>query len=235
MSEKAPAARTPESTKREQNMRSMAPTLLERVGVVVASRMVRGMQFVEVQPADAPPMVVWVKCAWKPGTHGNCAVQMAFPGKEDRAHTGDEVIRIVSEKAERAGLLLGLRLPESNLPELGESNLQAGGFKARPARAESKRRGGDHGPAGPLVVYMAGKRKRTSSLPYAQSRIKREPLTSNGQGFAATSVLACPEARHGFSRYQRWLQAGTSATPVSGLRGHRLVERVGLCRPDGGR
>lgn len=103
MSEKTPAARTPESAKREQNMRRMAPTLLERTGTVVESRMVRGMQFVEVQPTQAPRMVVWVKCAWKPGNHGNCAVQMAFPGKEERAHTGDEVIRIVSEKAERAG------------------------------------------------------------------------------------------------------------------------------------
>ena len=57
---------------------------------------------VTVQPLSGPPLVAWVKCAWKPGNSGNCAVQMAFPGKEDRAHTADDVVNVVVEKTKRA-------------------------------------------------------------------------------------------------------------------------------------
>jgi 5-methylcytosine-specific restriction protein A len=61
------------------------------------------MQFVTVEPESGSRMVVWVKCAWKPGKHGNCAVQMAFPSKEERAYTPEEVTTIVTEKVGRAG------------------------------------------------------------------------------------------------------------------------------------
>jgi 5-methylcytosine-specific restriction protein A len=103
MADKTAYARTPESESREVTMRALAPKLLGHLGPITEERKVRGMQFVTVEPESDGKMVVWVKCAWKPGKHGNCAVQMAFPGKEERAHTPEEVITIVTEKVERAG------------------------------------------------------------------------------------------------------------------------------------
>ena len=102
MTDKTPYARTPESESREVTMRALAPQLLGRLGPITEDRTVRGMQFVTVEPESGSKMVVWVKCAWKPGKHGNCAVQMAFPSKEERAHTPEEVITIVTEKVGRA-------------------------------------------------------------------------------------------------------------------------------------
>jgi len=60
------------------------------------------MQLVTVQPPLGPARVVWVKCAWKPGASGACAVQMAFPSKEHRPHTADDVINTVVEVTKRA-------------------------------------------------------------------------------------------------------------------------------------
>lgn len=102
MAEKKPYSRSPQSTMREENMRALAPRVLGGLGVVRGSRSAQRMQMVDVQPLVGSPMVVWVKCAWAPGKHGNCAVQMAFPGKEKRAHTAQECVRIVAEKAARA-------------------------------------------------------------------------------------------------------------------------------------
>jgi len=103
MSEKTPYSRSPESNSREISMRKeVAPLVLKKLGEIISDRKVSGMQMVTVQPISGPPLVVWVKCAWKPGNSGNCAVQMAFPGKEDRAHTADDVINVVVEKTKRA-------------------------------------------------------------------------------------------------------------------------------------
>jgi hypothetical protein len=103
MSEKTPYSRTPESSAREESMRKeVAPSVLKNLGQVISDRKISGMQMITVQPLSGPPLVVWVKCAWKPGNSGNCAVQMAFPGKEDRAHTADDVVKVVVEKTKRA-------------------------------------------------------------------------------------------------------------------------------------
>lgn len=102
MVDKTPYARTPESESREVTMRALAPQILERLGSITDERKVRGMQFVTVEPEPGSTMVIWVKCAWKPGRNGSCAVQMAFPGKKERAHTPEEVLTIVTEKVGRA-------------------------------------------------------------------------------------------------------------------------------------
>ena len=103
MTEKTPYSRSLESNSRERKMRTqMVPSILTTLGELVSDRKVNGMQMVTVQPPSGPPLVVWVKCAWKPGTSGNCAVQMAFPSKEDRAHTAEEVVNVVEEKTKRA-------------------------------------------------------------------------------------------------------------------------------------
>ena len=100
--EKKPYSRSAESIEREMSMRALAPLLLEKLGSIKGNRTKQRMQFVDVQPPTGAPIVVWVKCAWRPGRNGNCAVQMAFPGKKKRAHTAEEVVRIVTEKVERA-------------------------------------------------------------------------------------------------------------------------------------
>lgn len=105
MSEKTAYARTKESNNREKTMRKdLAPAILMKLGDIVSDRNVSGMQFITVQPQSGPQMVVWVKCAWKPGTSGNCAVQMAFPSKEDRAESPEDVVSVVVEKTKRAEL-----------------------------------------------------------------------------------------------------------------------------------
>lgn len=103
MSEKTPYSRTEESNKREEKIRKeLAPAILRKLGDIVSDKNVKGMQFIGIQPQSGPPMVVWVKCAWKPGTSGNCAVQMAFPGKGERAQSSEDVISVVVEKTKRA-------------------------------------------------------------------------------------------------------------------------------------
>lgn len=103
MSEKTPYSRSEESNSREISMRKeLAPWVLKNLGEIISDRKVSGMQMVTVQPLSGPPLVVWVKCAWKPGNSGNCAVQMAFPSKEERAHTADDVVNVVVEKTKRA-------------------------------------------------------------------------------------------------------------------------------------
>lgn len=103
MPEKTPYSRTQESNNREKTMRKeLAPAVLKKLGSIVSDRNASGMQLITVQPLSGPPVVVWVKCAWKPGTAGNCAVQMAFPGKDDRAETPDDVVNVVIAKTKRA-------------------------------------------------------------------------------------------------------------------------------------
>ncbi|ABW66729.1 HNH endonuclease [Desulfosudis oleivorans] len=103
MTKRTPYARSPESNSRETSMRKeLAPFVLKNIGEIISDRKVSGMQMITVQPISGPSLVVWVKCAWKPGNSGNCAVQMAFPGKEDRAQTADEVVGVVLEKTKRA-------------------------------------------------------------------------------------------------------------------------------------
>ncbi|WP_136799680.1 HNH endonuclease [Desulfosediminicola ganghwensis] len=103
MAEKTPYSRSPESTSREKTMRKkLAPELLSNLGKIISDRLVRGMHFIEVQPNSGPSLVIWVKCAWKPGKFGNCAVQLDFPGKDKRANTAKDTIRVVDEKAIRA-------------------------------------------------------------------------------------------------------------------------------------
>lgn len=103
MSEKTPYSRSPESNSREISMRKeVAPLVLKNLGEIISDRKISGMQMITVQPISGPPLVVWVKCAWKPGKSGNCAVQMAFPSKEDRAHTAVDIVNVVIEKTKRA-------------------------------------------------------------------------------------------------------------------------------------
>ncbi len=103
MSGKTPYSRSPESNSREISMRKgVAPLVLKKLGEIISDRKVRGMQMITVQPISGPPLVAWVKCAWKPGNSGNCAVQLAFPSKEERAHTADDVVDVVVEKIKRA-------------------------------------------------------------------------------------------------------------------------------------
>lgn len=103
MPEKTPYSRTVESNAREESMRNeLAPLVLKSLGQIVSDHKIGGMQMITVQPSFGSPLVVWVKCAWKPGNSGNCAVQMAFPSKESRAHTADDVVRVVIDKANRA-------------------------------------------------------------------------------------------------------------------------------------
>lgn len=83
MSEKTPYSRSEESNSREVSMRKeLAPLVLKNLGEIISDRKVRSMQMVTVQPLSGSPLVAWVKCAWKPGNSGNCAVQMACPSKE---------------------------------------------------------------------------------------------------------------------------------------------------------
>lgn len=103
MAEKKPYSRSAESASREKTMRKdLAPKLLGNLGKIVSDRSVRGMHFIEVQPNNGPSLVIWVKCAWKPGRSGNCAVQLDFPGKDKRADTAEDTVRIVKEKTKRA-------------------------------------------------------------------------------------------------------------------------------------
>jgi hypothetical protein len=80
----------------------LAPMMLQSLGKITNRDKISGMQMISVKPASGPPSTVWVKCAWKPGNSGNCAVQMAFPNKENRAHSSDEVVNIVIDLAKRA-------------------------------------------------------------------------------------------------------------------------------------
>jgi len=82
--------------------KKLAPLVLKNLGEIISDRKIRGMHMITVQPATGAPLVVWVKCAWKPGNSGNCAVQMAFPDKEERAQTANEVVDVVVEKTKRA-------------------------------------------------------------------------------------------------------------------------------------
>ena len=128
MSEKTPYSRSEESNSREISMRKeLAPLVLKNLGKIISDRKVRGMQMVTVQPLSGPPLVAWVKCAWKPGNSGNCAVQMAFPGKEDRAHTADDVVNVVVEKTKRA---LELNPNDARALALGAGGYQKLGDKA---------------------------------------------------------------------------------------------------------
>jgi len=123
MPDKTPYSRTEESNFREQTMRKdLAPYVLKNLGNIVLNHKVGGMQLITVQSSSNPPFIVWVKCAWKPGSSGNCAVQMAFPSKEDRAHTADDVVQVVIDKTQRAKdrgathLLLLAADDEGNVP-----------------------------------------------------------------------------------------------------------------------
>lgn len=103
MAERKPYARTAESTSREHIMRQeLAPTILSNLGKIVEERSPRGMHFIEIQPSSGPPLVIWVKCAWKPGTSGNCAVQVDFPSKGRRASSAEDTLKIVEDKVNRA-------------------------------------------------------------------------------------------------------------------------------------
>lgn len=103
MTKKTPYSRSPESNSREISMRmEVAPLVLKNLGEIIWDRKVSGMQMISVQPVTGTPLVVWVKCAWKPGKSGNCAVQMAFPSQDERAKTANEVIDVVVEKTKRA-------------------------------------------------------------------------------------------------------------------------------------
>lgn len=83
MADKTPYSRSDESTSREKTMRKkLAREVLKNIGEIVIDRTVDRMQFIEVQPINGPRLVLWVKCAWKPGTLGNCAVQLDFPSKK---------------------------------------------------------------------------------------------------------------------------------------------------------
>jgi 5-methylcytosine-specific restriction protein A len=84
-------------------MRAAAPAVLLRAGYSVANaRNARGMQLIEATSPTGQRITAWVKCAWAPGTHGTCAVQVDFPGPARRPIDMDGVAKIVEEKAARA-------------------------------------------------------------------------------------------------------------------------------------
>jgi len=102
---KTPRSRSPESLDREKRMRAMALLVLEKLGTISGNRSVHRMQLVEVLTSSGTPMVIWVKCAWRPGKAGNCAVQMTLRKKEeDIAHTTEEAVTVVTDVSERANL-----------------------------------------------------------------------------------------------------------------------------------
>lgn len=107
-------------------MRALAPQVLEgALGRVVAESRPHGMQMLEVQAADASHRVVWVKCAWRPGKHGSCAVQLDFPSKDRSPRTRQEVINLVAEKAQRAAERGATDLLLLAADEMGDTPLAA--------------------------------------------------------------------------------------------------------------
>lgn len=101
--DKTPRSRSLESIHREKLMRAMAPLVLEKLGMITGNRSVQRMQMVDVRPSSGPPLVIWVKCAWRPGKGGNCAVQMTLRKKgQEGAHTAEEAVAVVTDVAERA-------------------------------------------------------------------------------------------------------------------------------------
>jgi 5-methylcytosine-specific restriction protein A len=102
---KTPYARTPTSESREARMRAAAPRILEKAGFKIeASRTVRGVQLIDATSA-AGRITAWVKCAWAPGTHGTCAVQIDFPAPARRPTDMAGVQQLVEEKAGRVAAL----------------------------------------------------------------------------------------------------------------------------------
>lgn len=82
--EKKPSSRTYKSENRERAMRKLAPRVLLKSGYqVVGERTPHGQQFIDAIGPEGP-IVVWVKCAWAPGTHGYAAVQIAFPAEYEQ-------------------------------------------------------------------------------------------------------------------------------------------------------
>lgn len=103
---KTPYARTTVSENRESKMRATAPTILSKAGFnIKQSRKAKGMQLIDAIGPDGAPVTAWVKCGWAPGTHDTCAVQIDFPGPDNRPTDSEGVVRVVTEKAARAAAL----------------------------------------------------------------------------------------------------------------------------------
>ncbi len=61
-------------------MRKLAPRVLKAAGYrIVEETSPSGQQFIRVQDPGGEEAVIWMKCAWRPGTHGHGAVQIDFP------------------------------------------------------------------------------------------------------------------------------------------------------------
>ena len=100
---RAPYARSPESESREKRMRAEAPKVLERAGfLLVEDRSTHGMQFVAARSGKGEKVTAWVKCAWHPGKHGHCAVQLDFPPPDKRPNNDEEAVQLIADKARRA-------------------------------------------------------------------------------------------------------------------------------------
>lgn len=101
--EKTPYSRTPASAGREKLMRLEAPLVLRRAGYeVLSDRFSRGMQFITARSITGEEVTAWVKCAWHPGSHGHCAVQLDFPPPDKRPGNDEDAIKLIVEKALRA-------------------------------------------------------------------------------------------------------------------------------------
>ncbi|MBI3093641.1 MAG: HNH endonuclease [Rhodocyclales bacterium] len=101
--EKTPYSRTPASAGREKLMRLEAPFVLRRAGYeVLSDRFSRGMQFITARSNIGKEVTAWVKCAWHPGSHGHCAVQLDFPPPDKRPTNDEDAIKLIVEKALRA-------------------------------------------------------------------------------------------------------------------------------------
>lgn len=131
MAKKTPYSRSAESNSREKTMRKvLAPKILENFGIIVSGHALRGMQFIEVQPNNGPSLVILVKCVWKPGTSGNCAVQLDFSGKDKRANSASDTVRILEEKTMRAyergatHLLMFVAISSTKIMEYGLNTAQ---------------------------------------------------------------------------------------------------------------
>lgn len=103
---KTPYARTATSESRESKMRAAVPKILAEAGYrEIQSRVAKGMQLVDAVSREGERITAWVKCAWAPKSHGNCAVQIDFPAPGRRPKDYPGVVEVVQEKAERAKAL----------------------------------------------------------------------------------------------------------------------------------
>jgi len=93
-------AGNPDSQARTARMHAMAESLLERLGPVSDARERNHNFLIELSLPNVGPMVVWVKCAYKPEHGLGCAAMLTFP-KGRVMETEEDAVQFVQEVAER--------------------------------------------------------------------------------------------------------------------------------------